>query len=280
MWVQITLDPAMPVLMRPDGFVQVGWDPRRAVLVCTPSGLTADGLASVLRMMQSRIPMADLLARAAELGLDDCEQMVDVVHQLVAAGVAARVPRARGGRSMGIRVHGNGPLSDLVVSALRCSNARVRHTNQRGATGADADLVVLTDYLVADPALVRELHAAGTPHLLVRVRDGNGLVGPMVVPGVTSCLRCADLHRSDHDAAWPAVAAQLRDTVGTADRATVLATAALAVHQVDRVLRAIRGDNGDSSVSPPSTLNTTLEFDVAASSIVCRQWARHPRCSC
>ena len=36
--------------------------------------------------------------------------------------------------------------------------------------------------------LVRELHAAGTPHLLVRVRDGTGLVGPMVVPGVTSCL--------------------------------------------------------------------------------------------
>ena len=48
---------------------------------------------------------------------------------------------------------------------------------------------------------------------------------------------CADLHRSDRDAAWPAVAAQLRDTVGSADRATVLATAALALNQVDRVIR-------------------------------------------
>ena len=27
------LDPAMPVLLRPDGAVQVGWDPRRAVLL-------------------------------------------------------------------------------------------------------------------------------------------------------------------------------------------------------------------------------------------------------
>lgn len=69
------------------------------------------------------------------------------------------VRQARRGRAMRIRVHGNGPLSDLVVSALRCSGARVRHTNQRGATAADADLVVLTDYLVVDPALVRELHA-------------------------------------------------------------------------------------------------------------------------
>ena len=78
------------------------------------------------------------------------------------------------------------------------------------------------------------------PHLPVRVRDGAGLVGPLVVPGVTSCLRCADLHRSDRDAAWPAVAAQLRDTVGSADRATVLATAALALNQVDRVIAAVR----------------------------------------
>ena len=55
----------MPVLLRPDGFVQVGWDPRRAVLVRTPTGLTADGLAAVLRMMQARVSMPDLLARAA-----------------------------------------------------------------------------------------------------------------------------------------------------------------------------------------------------------------------
>jgi hypothetical protein len=50
------------------------------------------------------------------------------------------------------------------------------------------DLVVLSDYLVADPRMVRDLHSRGVPHLLVRVRDGTGLVGPLVIPGVTSCL--------------------------------------------------------------------------------------------
>jgi hypothetical protein len=53
---------------------------------------------------------------------------------------------------------------------------------------AAVDLVVLTDYLVADPRLVRDLHSQGVPHLPVRVRDGTGLVGPLVIPGVTSCL--------------------------------------------------------------------------------------------
>jgi hypothetical protein len=89
------------------------------------------------------------------------------------------------------------------------------------------------------------------------------------------------LHRGDRDAAWPAVAAQLRDTVGSADRATVLATAALALNQVDRVLRAVRGGGGVGRVAEaPPTLDTTLEFDVNTGSTVARRWARHPRCSC
>ncbi len=55
-------------------------------------------------------------------------------------------------------------------------------------TYADADLVVLSDNLVADPRILRDLHSQGVAHLSVRVRDGIGLVGPLVIPGVTSCL--------------------------------------------------------------------------------------------
>jgi hypothetical protein len=161
----------------------------------------------------------------------------------------------------------------------------VTHSRQTNAAPETTDLVVLSDFLVADPRVVRELHTARVAHLPVRLRDGAGLVGPLVIPGVTSCLRCADLHRSDRDAAWPAVASQLRGTVGSADRATVLATAALALNQVDRVIRAVRGgmDAGVDvgiSAEPPPTLDTTLEFDVNAGAIVARRWSRHPRCWC
>jgi len=142
------------------------------------------------------------------------------------------------------------------------------------------DLVILSDSLVADPRMVRDLHSRGVPHLPVRVRDGIGLVGPLVIPGVTSCLGCADLHRSDRDAAWPAIAAQLRDTVGVADRATLLATAALALSQVNRVIAAVRGQEAVPDPGPPPALNATLEFDLNAGSIVARPWTRHPLCSC
>jgi hypothetical protein len=270
------LDPGRPVLLRPEGVVQVGWDPRRAVLVRPPSGMTARALADLLRRLQSGATVAQL-AELADEGAADA--VADLVTSLVDAGVVTSTTRRRA-RAASIRIHGRGPLSDLLASALRCSGALISQSSRTHA-GAHADLAMLTDFLVSDPRVVRDLHAAGVPYLPVRVRDGVGLVGPLVIPGVTSCLECADLHRSDRDSAWPAVAAQLRDTVGSADRATVLATAALALNQVDRVMRAVRdGHDMANTAEPPPTLNTTLEFDVNVGSVEARQWPRHPRCGC
>lgn len=274
-----SLDPALPVLLRPDGTVQIGWDPKRAVLVHPPTGLAASALAALLRTIQSAT-VEEVQAEAARHGSVRPADLTDLLEALIAAHVVSvSTRRDHQRRAVSIRVHGRGPLSDLLVEALRCSGSRIRHSSQPHASVSrdSTDLVVLSDNLVADPRMVRDLHDAGIAHLPVRVRDRVGLVGPLVIPGRTSCLACADLHRSDRDAAWPAVAAQLRDTVGSADRATVLATAALALSQVDRVVRAIR-DGGE--LGPPATLNTTLEFDVGATTIATRRWPKHPRCHC
>jgi len=75
----------------------------------------------------------------------------------------------------------------------------------------------------------------------------------------------------------------LRDTVAHSDRATVLATVALALSQVDRVIAAVRGPAAGSSfadLGPPPTLNATLEMDLSSGSIMTRRWARHPLCDC
>ena len=56
------LNPAMPVLSRPDGVVQVGWDPRRAVLVRPPARLTTRALADLLRVLQAGATLADVAA--------------------------------------------------------------------------------------------------------------------------------------------------------------------------------------------------------------------------
>lgn len=276
-----TLNPAMPVLVRPDGAVQVGWDPRRAMLVEPPDGMSATALADLLRAMQCGVSARELRALAVDRGIADVTSITDLVSSLAEQGLVTATPTRT--RSAVIRIHGRGPLSDLLAGALRCSGSRVTQSrlNHAGVTPGTTDLVVLSDFLAADPHLLRELHRDRIPHLPVYVRDGTGLVGPLVIPGVTSCLGCADLYRSDRDAAWPAVAAQLRDAVGSADRATMLGTAALALSQVDRVIAAVR-ESGDPSRAgePPPTLDTTMEFDVRTGSTTSRRWTRHPRCAC
>ncbi|MBB2771315.1 MULTISPECIES: hypothetical protein [Mycolicibacterium] len=272
---------ALPVLLRPDGAVQIGWDPRRAMLVRPPAGLTASALADLLRTLQSGMTTADLYAAAREHGTADPAELTEIVSALAGAGVLIVDP-PRHGRTPSVRIHGRGPLSDLLVAGLRCSGARVGHTRspKPPAPPEATDLVVLADYLVAEPRVVRDLHDAHVAHLPVRVRDGCGLIGPLVFPGRTSCLSCADLHRSDRDAAWPTLAAQLRGTVGSADRPTVLATAAVALDRIHRVLRAIRDTGDPAAAADPAATDTTWEFDVGTRTTVVRRWSRHPRCTC
>ena len=157
------LNPAMPVLSRPDGVVQVGWDPRRAVLVRPPSGLTTAALGDLLRVMQSGATLAEVQELASDV---DGSVIADLVAALVDSGlVTAMAARART-RAASIRIHGRGPLSDLLASALRCSGARIKHSSLRHAavTAGTTDLVVLSDSLVPDPRMLRELHCrADTP---------------------------------------------------------------------------------------------------------------------
>lgn len=280
--IRYVLVAGRPILLRPDGAVQLGWDPRRAVLVRPPAGMTQAQLAELLRAVQSGATRDEL--RTAAGSFDDDEAVDALIDALTEARVltAVTVPAPRT-RSASIRIHGRGPLSELLANGLRCSGARIRHSTHPHTrnVAASTDLVVLADYQITDPQLLQELHDSGIAHLPVRVRDGAGLVGPLVIPGMTSCLHCADLHRTDRDAAWPAVATQLRGAVGSASRATILATAALALRQVDLVIRAVEHPiDGQPVPAAPPTLNTTLELDADGYSIVARRWSRHPECPC
>jgi bacteriocin biosynthesis cyclodehydratase domain-containing protein len=156
-------------------------------------------------------------------------------------------------------------LGDLV----RRTDPRVRVTR---LSEREPDLVLLTDAVVPAPEVVAELMDDGVPHLPVRVRDGTGIVGPLVVPGRSSCLRCADLHRTDLDPCWPRVASQLAGRHQRPDLGAVHACASLAVAQAMRLL-------SPDELSPP-TWNATLEFDAFDGRIRHRGWPPHPKCGC
>ncbi|WP_300009440.1 TOMM precursor leader peptide-binding protein [Pseudonocardia sp.] len=133
------------------------------------------------------------------------------------------------------------------------------------------DLVVFADAQAPEPRAAARLLEAGVAHLLVRLRDGTGVVGPLVLPGRTACLRCLDLRRSERDPGWPAVAAQLVGRPGRADPACAAATAAFGTAQ------ALAGIDGTAE---PAVLDATIELDVTAGTARRRSWAPHPECSC
>ncbi len=204
---------------------------------------------------------------------------VSVATLLASAGVGW--VHVRAGGTVRPEDTGTGYLAD-DVGRRRSTAARdaVRRADAAARTGPfrrdhGPDLVVLTDAVVPEPSRVAALTSAGVPHLTVRMRDGIGIVGPLVVPGLTSCLRCADLQRCDRDECWPHLAAQLAGTVQQADLAGSQATAALAVSQTLDAVRWLKGTAG-----PPSTCDATVELDICAAAIRHRAWPPHPSCSC
>jgi len=272
----------------------IGLDPASALLV---EGL-GPALTDLLAALRSP---GDPRALVAGSG-DEAAAAAALLCRLVEAGavVDARGEQRRASyrAEAVVHVHGGGPLADGVAAGLiragigtvrlvvpqRCPDAS-GHRPGRAVAGVDPqvchgsapqrsrpDLAVLADALVPDPGLVAQLVAAGTAHLPVCLRDGVGVVGPLVLPGRSPCLHCLDLHRCAREPAWPRILAQLGSQAGSAETECVAATVALATAQALAVL--------DTPAAPPPALAATLHLDPATATLVRRPWVTHPGCGC
>jgi bacteriocin biosynthesis cyclodehydratase domain-containing protein len=179
-------------------------------------------------------------------------------------------------------------LRDAVPGGLLVSDEGARRTAAaaaaiaRAAPGTDtsaggpqpADLVILATGVPVPRAMTSGLAHAGQPHLVVGVWAGSAVVGPLVVPGRSSCLQCADLHRRDRDPAWPALAAQLGTFTdpqrAPSDVCIVTLAAALTAIQT---LQYLDGER-------PAAFEGTLEVELPDWRIRRRSWPVHPDCLC
>jgi hypothetical protein len=139
--------------------------------------------------------------------------------------------------------------------------------------GQAPDLVVLCRPWAAVDPLSVAWQRAGTPHLVATVREETGVVGPLVLPGGTSCLRCAEAWRRDDDPVWPRLAAQLAaaDAAPSGSTITCLLTALTAAVQV---LAHLDG------AEEPATVDATIELRPPTFAPRLRRWAAHPDCGC
>ena len=205
-------------------------------------------------------------------------------HELVSAGFptvyVADLP-GRAGPGQVRRTRGpaarrsTGPHRlDLLAASLEDARPGVRVRRTRHFVHPEGDAVALTVVVADGPEpdrLVSDLlRDSGAAHLLVRCNGDEAVVGPLVVPGTTSCVRCADLVRRDADPRWPWLLEQLT-RLRVEPTPTLLAWAA--VSAAVQALAFVRGGS-------PETLGHTLELGVEQHTMRLRAWPVHPECPC
>ncbi|HJQ44608.1 MAG TPA: hypothetical protein VJ831_16070 [Jatrophihabitantaceae bacterium] len=140
--------------------------------------------------------------------------------------------------------------------------------------GQYPDLVVLASDAPVDPDRRDALHAARCAHLLVQFGLDSGTVGPLVVPGRTSCLACAELARRDRDPAWPALAVQLTVAPRRGTGSDVVLVSALAAVAAQQVLAYLDGEPVDA------VADGSLELRCGDWRVRRRTRLPHPDCDC
>jgi hypothetical protein len=113
------------------------------------------------------------------------------------------------------------------------------------------------------------------PHLPVRAYGSHGVCGPLVVPGLTPCLRCHDLHRRDGDPGWPLIGVQWAQC---AERHTPIDS--LVAHQLAGMTVALlrRWIDAPEAVEHWSCVAYRLELPLDV--IETEQRPAHPLCGC
>jgi hypothetical protein len=173
---------------------------------------------------------------------------------------ARDVPGAPGGRSV------QGAMTRRDVAAATGHGARSRARRR-------PDLAVLADsYRRELPALLLRHQV---PHLAVAAGEAIGVVGPLVLPGRSACLRCLDLTRAERDPAWPLILAQLASRAANPAACDAVLAAAVAAQAAAQALALI--DRGPAAVA---VVDGTMELVLPGWRWRRRTWQPHPRCGC
>ncbi len=228
-----------------DGHGTSHWRARRAAAVVV-EGATRVG-----------VPLASLLAASGIGRVTVTDHGVVTAADAVVGGLTADDEGRPRGPAAADAVRRASPLADLRPLP----------------PGVAPDLVVLSRPWSASDPLVAGLHDAGVAHLVATVRGEAGVVGPLVVPGVTSCLRCAELHRRDADPRWPVLAAQLTAAAHGPSGST-LTCWATALAAAQQVLAYLEGSGS------PAALSAVVELRPPDLTPRRRPWPPHRSCGC
>lgn len=233
----------------------------------------APDLAALTLHHRSRAGEALRARRAARVVLHGAGRVgAPLAALLVEAGVGTvdvrddAVTRWEDVAPAGLRPHDVGRPRQAALAARLRSDGSSRTPS----------VVVLTDELAerVPEALCGVLLRDRVPHLPAAVSGLTGVVGPLVLPGQSSCLGCLELVRAGIDPDWPALLAVQEETavLAAAPSHVVLATA-VAAQTAMQVLELLEG-------GAPASIGGTLELELPGWRWRRRTWPAHPACRC
>lgn len=151
--------------------------------------------------------------------------------------------------------------------------ARSTRTSTSNGSQPRPALAIVAPEEEPDRGLVAGLVRLGIPHLVVRVVENRGIVGPFVLPGRTSCVRCSDLYRADRDPAYPRQLAQ-----SLAEQAVTRACDVTLAGMVGNLaaMHALQYVGGGL----PDSCGSTVEISAPSGEQNRRRWPAHPECGC
>ncbi|GAB3297215.1 hypothetical protein EK0264_15805 [Epidermidibacterium keratini] len=177
-------------------------------------------------------------------------------------------------------IPGGAPEATIGEARQAATRGALRQLHRDLATGPltpseSPDLVILADPWPVSGERERSMRAAGTPYLCTAVRERRAVIGPFVLPRESSCLRCQELYRTDHDPQWRAVAAQLAHAPSRAAESGEIATVTLAAgFALSHALQWLDGERF------PESINATVEIALPELTVSRRHWPRHQLCEC
>jgi bacteriocin biosynthesis cyclodehydratase domain-containing protein len=268
------LAPGLPVVQRAPGELQIGLSAAHRLRIAdSPAVRRTLALLDRGEAAGRDTPTRRVLARLEPVLRDGDALAHPQIPAAEVAAVTLRYPHSAAARLQARQEARVLVVGDLVVDPAPLFGLCGLGTHDPARPVLPSAILLLVRG-EADRAEADALVRSGTPHLLVRAVESEILLGPFVVPGVTACLRCTDLHRSNEDQLDPsAFASRSARHDGVPDPVDA-ALAALAIAWAVRDL--VRFAEGDRPDCWSSVVTLTDEMD----SLRPVRWSRHPRCGC
>ncbi len=253
------LDPSVPLLWLDETRLRVGLDPGHHVVLPRATASTVETLRG-MRVSDDLRPVPGSEPPGEELS--------SLHRDLAAADLLTCGGPWRPAATAWVQVVGSGTVATTCTTALqtlglgRCDSAPT-------LASMTPDLVVVAPDHGRGDGIAAHVQARGITHLWAHLRDGRAVVGPLVEPGVTACLRCHDLHLRARDPAWSNLLVQWEQASPASVGPSVTLLAGLVVRHVHQWLvgQARAGWGATLEESPTGTVEWRL-------------WPMHPDCGC